>query len=91
MVKEGADHQPMVLFKKENTDADKRVPVINCPPVRFIGAPPKQGITGNIQGEWDPDILVAVITEVGVPADEALSDIGMDDRRSVINLEYDGE
>ena len=30
---------------------------------------------GNIQGEWDPDRLVAVITAVGVPLDGALEDI----------------
>ena len=42
MVKEGADHQPVVIFTKENTDADKR-----------IGGPSNQGITGNIQGDWD--------------------------------------
>ena len=37
MVKEGADHQPVVIFTKENTDEDKPVPVENLPPVRFIG------------------------------------------------------
>ena len=45
----------MVLFTKGNTYADKPVPVVNLPPVRFIGDPSKQGITGNIQGAWDPN------------------------------------
>ena len=40
---------------------------------------------------WDPDISVAVITSVGVPVEEALSEIGINARRSVINLECGGE
>ena len=40
----------MVPFTKENTDADKPVPVVNFPHVRFIGGPSKQGIIGNIRG-----------------------------------------
>ena len=39
MVKKGADHQPVVLFTKDNMDAYKPVPVLNIPPVRFIGGP----------------------------------------------------
>ena len=39
MVKEEVDHQPVVIFKKENTDSDKPVPVVNLPPVRFIDGP----------------------------------------------------
>ena len=37
MVKEGVDHQPVVLFTKDNTDTDKPVLMVNLPPVRFIG------------------------------------------------------
>ena len=69
-------------------DADKPVPVVNLPPVRFIGNPPKQRRTGNIQGVWYPDISVAVVTVVGVSTEEALADIGMNSRRAVIHLEY---
>ena len=39
MVKERADHQPVVLFTNENMGADKTVPVVIIPPVRFIGGP----------------------------------------------------
>ena len=38
-----------------------------------------------------PDRLLSVITAVGVPVEEALSDIGMNARRAVIRLECDGE
>ena len=81
----------MVLFTKYNTDAYKPVPVVNLPPVRFIGVPSKHGITGNTREAWYPDILVELITAVCVPVEEALSDIGMNARRAVIHLEYDGE
>ena len=47
-------------------DADKHFPVVNIPTVRFIYGSSNQGITYNIQREWDPDILVAVITAMGV-------------------------
>ena len=67
MVQEGANHLSAVLFTKENMDTDKPVPVVNLTNVKFIGAPPKQGRKGNIQGEWDPYILVAVIMAVGAP------------------------
>ena len=33
IVKEQADHQKVVIFKKENTDEDKPVQVVNLPPV----------------------------------------------------------
>ena len=39
MVKEVADHHPVVLFTKENIDSDEPVPVVNLPLVRFIGGP----------------------------------------------------
>ena len=54
MVKKIADHQPVVLFTKYNMGADKPVLVIILPPVRFIGAPTRQVITGSKQGSWDP-------------------------------------
>ena len=56
MVKEGAYHQPVVIFTKENMDADKFVPVVNILPVRFIGGPTRQVRTGSIQGSWDIEI-----------------------------------
>ena len=59
MVKERADYQPVVLFTRENMDANK-------PPVRFIGGPKRQKITGSMQGAWDPERPVAVITTLGV-------------------------
>ena len=55
MVKEGSKQHPVIIFTKDNMDADKPVQVVNLPHVRFIGGPSKQGITGNIQGVWYPD------------------------------------
>ena len=55
MVKERANHLPAVLFTKENIYADKPVPVVNLPPVRFIGAPTRQGIIVSIQGDCYPE------------------------------------
>ena len=66
-------------------DADKPVPVVDLPPVKFIGITTNQGITGNIQGDWYPE-LVAVITTVGVPVEEDLAYIGMKSRNVVIHL-----
>ena len=91
MVKEVVDHLSLVIFTKENMGAYKPVPVVNLPPVRFIGGPSRQGISGNIQGDWDPDISVALVTVMGVTLEEVLSDIGMNVRRSVIHLEFDCE
>ena len=54
MAEEGACHLPVVLFTKENMDADKPVLVINLPHVRFIGVPKRQGIIDRIQGDWAP-------------------------------------
>ena len=48
-------------------DADKPGPVVNLPPVKFIGGPTKQGITGNVQGAYYTEISVALIATVGVP------------------------
>ena len=67
-------------------DADKPVPVVNLSPVKCIGVPTNQGITVNIQGSWCPEILVAVITTVGVPVEEALDDIGRNSINVVIHL-----
>ena len=69
MVKKGAEHHPVVLFTKENMDANSPVPLVNLPHVRFIGGPSNQGRTFNIQGVWDPDISVAVVTAVVVPVE----------------------
>ena len=66
MVKEIVDHLLMVLFKKCNMDADKTVPAVNISLARFIGGLKNQVITGNIQGAWDKDKLVVVVTAVGV-------------------------
>ena len=54
MVKERAYHHPVVLFTKDHMDADKHVPVAILPPVRFIGDPTRQGITGSIKVSWYP-------------------------------------
>ena len=59
--------------------------------MKFASGNTNQVITGNIQGVWDPDISVAVITAVGIPVEEVLLCIGMNDRRAVINLERDCE
>ena len=37
MLKEGADHLSVFLFTKDNMEAYKPVPVVNLPPVSFIG------------------------------------------------------
>ena len=89
MVTEGEDHRSVVLFTKGKMEADKPITVVNLPPVRFIGAPIKLGRTVNIKGERYPDISVTVVTAIGVPVEEALSDIGMNYRRSVIHLYCD--
>ena len=54
MVKKRAYHQLVVIFTKENMDEDKPFPVINIPPVRFIGGSTRQVRTGSIQRSWDP-------------------------------------
>ena len=40
----------------------------------------------NIQGDWDTDIQVAVVTAMGVPEEGDFSDTGMNAGRQVINL-----
>ena len=91
MVKERADHQPVVLFTKDNIGADKPVPVVILPPVRFIGGPTRQEKIGITQVSWDPEISVDVITRVGIPVEEALDDIVIKTRNVVIHMECDGE
>ena len=91
MMKERADHQPVLQFTKEKMEADKPVPVVNLTPVRFIGGPTKQVIVGNIQGAWGSEISVSVIPIVGVPVEEALDDIVMKSSKVVIHLECDGK
>ena len=84
--KKVSDHLPVVIFKY-NMDADKPVPMVNIPPVRFIYGPTKQEIIGDIQGDWDTVRLLAVVTDVDVLVEEELSDIVMNSRRYVIHLE----
>ena len=60
----------MVLLKEDNMDADKPVPVVNIPHVRFIGGPTSDGITGRIQISWDPEKSVSVINTSRVTVDE---------------------
>ena len=79
----------MLLFTKYSMDADKPVPVVNIPPVKFIGITTNQGITVNIQESCYPEISVAVIITVGVPVEEYLADIGINFRKVVIIMEYD--
>ena len=90
MVKGGAYDLPVVLFTKESMDADELVPVVYLPTVRFIGGTTSQGRTGNIQGDWDPEILLLVIATVGVPWEKAFADIGMTYINIVIHMECDG-
>ena len=76
----------MVLSTKENIDAYEPILIVNLPPVIFIVIPKKQVITDNIQRAWYPNRSVAVVTYVGVPVEEALSEIVMNTRRAVICL-----
>ena len=72
MLKEGADHLPVVIFAEDNIYADKPVPVVNLPPVRFIVCLTRQVIIGRIHGAWDLDRSESVVTALGIPVDEAL-------------------
>ena len=81
----------MDVFKKDNMYADKPIPMVNLPHVRFIGGPTKELIIYSIQVSWEPEILVDIITTVGVPVEEALDDIGMNSINMVIHMEFDGE
>ena len=71
--------------------ANKPVPVVNLPPVSFIRGPTRQGIKGNINGSWYPEISVAVTTMLGVPVEEALGIIEMNSRNVVIHMNCNGE
>ena len=42
IIKEGAGHQPVLLFAQYNMDADKPVTVENLLPMGFIGGPTRQ-------------------------------------------------
>ena len=59
-------------IKKEILDADKPISVGNIPPLKFAGGTTKQEITGNIQGAWDTDILVSLVTTMGISVEEEL-------------------
>ena len=63
------DHQTVVLFTKESLDVEKPILVVNTVPLNFAGCPSNQGRRVNIQGAWDIDISVAVVTSVDVPVD----------------------
>ena len=91
MVKEIADHLPVIIFTKYNIDTDKPAPVVNILPVRFIGVLTSQGIKISIKGAWDPERSVAVINTVEVPVEEALDDIGMRSRNVVVHMVCDGK
>ena len=65
--------------------------MIILPPVMFIGGPTRKGRTGIIQVFWDPEILVSVITMVGIPVEEDLADIVIKTRNMVIHMECDGD
>ena len=56
----------MVVFTKESLDTYKPILVGNIPPLKFAGGTKNQGITGNTQRYWDPDISVAMVKAVVV-------------------------
>ena len=76
----------MVLFTKYSMDADKTIALRNLLPLRYVFRPTKKGRTCNMQGYWDPHISVAVVMELGVIVEEALSDIIMNATRAVDHL-----
>ena len=49
LVKEGADHLPVVLFKIYILYAKKTIVVVNIPLFNFAGDTTNQGIIGTIQ------------------------------------------
>ena len=87
LVKEESDHPPVVLFTKYSMDAHKNVIVVNLLPTSFVGGTKIQGITCIIKGSWDPERLVEFIYTVGVPVEEALSDIGTNVMNVAIHME----
>ena len=58
----------------------------NLPPFKFSMRNTNQGRKGNMQGGWEPDISVTVVTAVGVPAEGDLMDILMNTSISMIHL-----
>ena len=71
--------------------ADKPIPVLILPHVMFIGGLTRHGRKGNIQGSWDPERSVYVISTVGILVEEALASIRIRTRNVVIHMECDGE
>ena len=72
-------------------DTEKLIPVVNLPPMRFLGSPTMNITTGNIKGAWYTKILVSVTTTVGAPVEVALADIGMKSQKVVIHMECYGK
>ena len=44
-----------------------------------------------MRGGCNPGILAEVVMELDIPVEEALEDIGMNNIKVVVNLEYDNE
>ena len=86
-MKTGTYHLPMLLFTKDSMDTEIPMIVRNIPPLSFLGTTTKKVITGNMKVAWDPEILVEVVTEVGVTSVESLSDIGINAINEVVGLE----
>ena len=74
-------HLPVLIFTNGSMDIDKPIPVGSFPPLRSFGGHKNQGITGNIQGVWEPERSVEFFTVVVTPVEEALSYIGMNPRK----------
>ena len=69
--------------------AEKSITVGNLLPLKFLGVPIRQVKTCNTLGAWDPEISIAVATEVGVTVEEDLLDIVISYRKVMINIECD--
>ena len=65
--------------------------VSNMPTLRFLGETTKQVSSGKIHGDWYPEILVKVVTYVGVPVEVALAYIGMNSRENMVHMECNCE
>ena len=63
---------PLVPSTKYSMNAETPIPVGNIPPLNFLGGPKNHGNSGNTNTSWEPEILVAVVTEVGVPVEKYL-------------------
>ena len=50
----------MVLFKNYILNTDKPISVDNLPPLKFSGGTKNKARTGKMQGDWYPEISVAV-------------------------------